>query len=700
VSTRWARTALCSLAVAVLLGLQGFLGTGAGPASASVSASSSPAAGSVAARAAAAASAHTPLLTLLSQSPWVTPTQPWFNVAFGVGAGAGPATDLRVSLTFYERMNSSSQLQQAVNGSPSGGALLHVPDVPVTSSGNSVMTASACVTVVPDESTTPPATGPGACTPGGSTDTLVLGCTPLRGHCGDVYAVTAALVRSGSSSPLERFTTFLTYQEPTAIGAGGKLNVGLVVPVGTNGTQTLATALSDQRDVPATLAVSPAAVARLEESHSREGVHALEQLATLDAEEVLGAPYVPVNVSALSQARLSGEISAQLSRGDELLRTVGLRPSGGTWVDTTSSFSQGDSSPLASGLQTAGASQLVLSDNDVTSGSESNYTFAQPFTLDLGHGTSVTAVASNSTLGTRFTADPSNPVLDAEQLLAELSWVHFENAFLTDARGVVVTPPTSGWQPSGPFMETLLGGLNGNPALRAVTLSQLFANVPIGGNGEPDTRQLQSGTAGRGISHTAANHIAVAREQLSSYVKAISGTPPPDLTTVSDLLLATETKGLSPSGRTAALDAYQRAFAGETSKISLANEQTVTFTAQQASIPITVLSATPYPVRVVVTLSSDKFTFPDGNTRPLLLDRPTTSVRVTAQARTSGDRLPIEVTLHTPNGQLLLSHALLTVHSTAISFVGVALTVFAGAVLLFWWARTWRRSRRRRLRAH
>jgi hypothetical protein len=42
----------------------------------------------------------------------------------------------------------------------------------------------------------------------------------------------------------------------------------------------------------------------------------------------------------------------------------------------------------------------------------------------------------------------------------------------------------------------------------------------------------------------------------------------------------------------------------------------------------------------------------------------------------------------------------LTVHSTEISFVGVALTVLAAAVLLVWWARTWRRARRARPRAH
>jgi hypothetical protein len=554
------------------------------------------------------------------------------------------------------------------------------------------------VTVVPDASVTPPATGPGACAGGGST--LVLGCTPLTGRCGDVYAVTVALERVGSSSPLQRFTTFLTYQEPTAISpTGGRLNVGVVVPVGPSSTATLASALSDHRDVPTTLEVSPAAVQRVTATPSRDGGRALQEIATLDAQEVLGTPFVPINVAALSQAGLPGEVGAQMTRGDELLRTVGLRPSGGTWVDTTSSFSQGDAGGLANGLQEAGASQLVLNDGDLASGGETNYTFAQPFTLELGHGTTVTAAVSDSTLSARFTADPSNPVLDAEQLLAGLSFVHFENAFLSEPRGVVITPGP-GWQPSGPFMETLLSGLSGNPALKAVTLGQLFATVPIGGNHEPETRQLQSGPAGHSISRSAADHIALARQQLSSYAKAITVEPPPELTAVSDLLLATETKGLSTAGRTAALDVYQRAFAAVTGKISLATEQTVTFTAQQASIPITVLSAASYPLRVVVTLASDKFTFPDGNTRPLLLDRPTTSVRVTAHARTSGDHLPIEVTLHTPNGQLLLAHTVLTVHSTAISFVGVALSILAGAVLLVWWARTWWRSRRQRLRAH
>jgi len=226
-----------------------------------------------------------------------------------------------------------------------------------------------------------------------------------------------------------------------------------------------------------------------------------------------------------------------------------------------------------------------------------------------------------------------------------------------------------------------------------------MTQVPAGGNREPSTRRLQAGPAGHGITRAAAQRIAVGRQQLSSYAHAVRGRPPA-VTGLGDLLLSTESFRLGDAGRDAALTTYDRAFAAEIGEITLATERTVTFTSQRADIPITVLSSAPYPVTVVVTLASDKFTFPDGSTRQFTLDRPTTSVRVTAQARTSGDRLPIDVTLHTPDGQLLIAQTVLTVQSTEISFVGVALTVLAGAVLLAWWMRTWRRARRARPRAH
>ncbi len=644
--------------------------------------------------AAAPARPSAPPLVLASQSSWVSAAQPWFNLVVGVSSAEGAARGLRVSVTFYGRLDDSSQLQQSISGSPPTETLLRMPPVPVTS-GTTGLTAAACVTVLPEADASAPATGPGVCAAGAPT--LTLGCTPLTGRCGDVYPVSVALMRQGSSSPVARFTTFLTYQEPTAVGGTGPLRVGVVLPVTAGSGATMADALTDHHDVATTLAVSPRAVNQMEAARSHDE-RTLEQLAALGDDQLLDQPYVPINVAALAEAGISDEITLQMQRGDDVLHSAGLKADTGPWVDTTSNFSQGDAADLATGLQKAGASQAVISDTDLSTGGASNYTFAQPFTLDLGHGATVTAIGADSTLSTRFTATPGDPALGAEQLLAGLSFVHFENAFLTEPRGVVVTPPP-GWHATAQFMDTLLGGFAGNAALSPVTLAQLFTQVPAGVNREPAERQLQAGGADHGITQSAADRIALDRQQLSSFSAAVAGHPP-TLVTLGDALLTAEQRGLSAAGRSAALNAYSRSFDGTTGQITLGTERTVTFTSQRAAIPVTVLSSAPYPVTVVVTLSSDKFTFPDGNTQRLTLVHPTTSVRVTAQARTSGDRLPIDVTLHTPDGQVLIAHTVLTVHSTEISFVGVALTVLAGAVLLVWWMRTWRRSRRARPRAH
>ena len=195
----------------------------------------------------------------------------------------------------------------------------------------------------------------------------------------------------------------------------------------------MAGALATHRDVPVTLAVSPRTAVALEAGRTRAGVRALGQLTGLTGDEVLSEPYVPVNLAALSEAGIAGEIQAQLARGTQLLRQAGLHPESGLWVDTASSFSQGDAGNLASGLQVAGASHLVLNDGDLASAGSSSLTFAQPFALDLGSGTDPTAIASDSSLDTLFTSSPGDPVLGAEQLLSGLSFVHFENTFEPDA---------------------------------------------------------------------------------------------------------------------------------------------------------------------------------------------------------------------------------------------------------------------------
>jgi hypothetical protein len=325
-------------------------------------------------------------------------------------------------------------------------------------------------------------------------------------------------------------------------------------------------------------------------------------------------------------------------------------------------------------------------------------TFAQPFSLSVGHNRHVTAAGASSEVDALFSADPNDPVLAANQMIATLEFIHFEDAYEVDPRGIVVEPPAS-WQPSQALLNTLLTEMAGNPILSPVTLSQFFAQVPTGGNDEPTTRHLAAGTtsSSAAIAKATARHLVAARAHLSSLTKAVVGHQHPAVfVELSDLLLATENRSFDGSERSAALAIFIKRFGVEVNLISLAAQNTITFTSRTASIPVSVLSSAPFPVKVVLSLSSDKFSFPAGSARTVTLNYPTTPVRIEARSVTSGDRLPVEVTLTTPDGQLVIARATLIVHSTSISIVGIALTVLAALVLLVWWARSWRKGRRKR----
>ena len=699
-STRWVKVALSTLALSAVSVLPALPAAATGP-------------HALAAPTASAA----PDLALIHQTQWITPTTPGFSLLLAVGPGAGPPSDLHVGVTIYSRIDDASQLQQATSAVPDKTPLTTRPITVPVSARSTGLTADLCVNVLPEESSSAPAPGAvGAC--GAGAPTVVLGCSLSGETCDDVYPVSVALLRSGDSNPLERFTTFLTYEQPGVDGHGGPLRVSFVVPVhtGTTGqaptadavraTETLVGVLWGNRNaVPTTLDVSPTTVAALSARGGPDGARALGQLSQLTTapgtSQLLSPAFVPINIAALSGVGLNGEIPLQVARGSQVLHGAQLHPSSGPWVDTGANLSSADATNLTAGLQAVRANQLVINDMDLASTESPNgLTLAEPFTLPLAHGAHVTAAASNSQIDSRFTADPADPVLAANQLLAGLAFVHFENVFLGDARGVVIVPP-GGWHASSVFVATLLSGLTNTLILSPVTLDQLFAQVPIGGNSEPSTRHLQSGSvAGTGgFTKTSVQGILTARSRLDSFGTATSGHAAV-MTSLSDQLLRTESSALGRGARAVALGAYDHSFDQVLSAISLAVERTITFTSATAAIPVTVLSTAPYPVTVVMTLSSDKFTFPAGANRTLVLTHPTTSVRVQARARTSGDHLPIDVTLRAPDGGLVFSQTVVDVHSTSISVVAVALTVLAGLVLLVWWARTWARSRRRRPRAH
>lgn len=657
--------------------------------------------------------------TLADQTPAVVgPTSPVVRLTLGIGPQAPAGAAVEVAL--YRKLDSRSEFEQVVQRGPSsdsndpqisGPATVPVSSLTVEPNGGSLLQVTIGAGAV------------GSASPG-----LSISCTLGEGLCSGVYPLVVSLV-SGSevgATVLGKFTTFVTYNEssaPTPIEAALVLPAGAPVAIHHQAREPgsavespttaqesalrgLAGSLSLNPNVPVTVETVPQtlqAMARPPTSRTsnanRSAISELAALSRSGDHQFLDPSFVPINLGALAGAGETTEVEAQLKQGLTVLQhSLGIQPSTGnfTWL-----ASGAVGSDLATGLQTASQAtgfastaddRLVLPDVDLAPPSNEQFTWTWTFSVGLGKGTTVTAAAADSELASHFDSQPNDPALEATQLLADLAVIQSERPSLKD-RGVVIVPP-AGWTPNATFDNELLAGLDNNPVVKPVTLDTYFDQVPADPtNAANQTRHLSSGGVPT-MPKALARQFSSARLRLTALQGVVL--QPALITELNDLLLCSESSDLHTASQFAGLATLNRAVDDQLDQVQIANERTVTLTSRTGSIPITVSSAAPYPVRGTLTLSSPKLIFSQSPTRTLTLDRATTSVRFQVEARTSGD-LPVVATFASANGKLVISRAQMTVRSTATSLVGIILTVVALVVLAGWWGRTvWNGRRRRR----
>jgi hypothetical protein len=638
-----------------------------------------------------AALAAPPSLRLVSQSPFVTPGQP-LTLTLTLTHGGGSKGQLGFVLTLYNRLTSRSAFDQTLGATPDDGILDHTE--PIVAGTNDQSTLTLGVT-----------TGQQPATGAADDATLHLNCA----DCPGVYPLEVELEALDTGAVLGHFTTYLTYTDPTS---AQPLQVALVLPVATplvirTGTSAAAQALAPPSrsavaalghllddlgaasGVATTLDVVPQSLQGLEASGAT-GRRVVSQLATLSTRgnvEIPSPSFVPVDVGSLSS--LGTELAAQMKTGAAVLSALGITAEHGTWLATgTSTASIG--TDLADGLRQIGATQVVVPAASLAPSAGDLGNVTAPFALQLGHDTTVTAAAADSGLAAHFTAEPDDPALGAQQLLADLAFIYFEEPNLATPRGVVAVAPTA-WRPSASFVTTMLDGLRANPDVQTVTLDHLFTDVATSDDPSDSRRPLDSGV-GPVLPTNLATAVVAARGKLTAFDSAVIGNPP-ILTQLDELLLSSESSELRSNQRRAGVSTAERCLSAQLSLVQLATDRTITLTARTASVPITILSNAPYSLVGNLVLNGDKFIFPDGSSHTsFLINHNSNSLRIVVQARTTGD-LPLAVTLSTPRLGLVIAHGQLTVRSTATSLAGVVLTLAAVAVLLTWWARTWRRGR-------
>ncbi|MGH9112416.1 MAG: DUF6049 family protein, partial [Acidimicrobiales bacterium] len=129
--------------------------------------------------------------------------------------------------------------------------------------------------------------------------------------------------------------------------------------------------------------------------------------------------------------------------------------------------------------------------------------------------------------------------------------------------------------------------------------------------------------------------------------------------------------------------------------VELPDEFRITLTSRTSTIPVNIDNRSDQPLTVRVELSSSQLEFPDGDVITRELQPGITRLDVPVRILTSG-AFPLDITVTSPDGSIELDRTTFDVRSTAVTGVGLLLSIGAGLFLAVWWARHWRRARRSR----
>jgi len=515
-----------------------------------------------------------------------------------------------------------------------------------------------------------------------------------------VYPVRVELRDNFSGAVVGRFVTHLLHTPE--VHSTPKLGLAMVVPVHASpalqpdGSRSLPdgdvlTAMSQSVDTiratPFSLAPTPETMAALAVSTETRAKAVLASVKAAAAERpVLTGPYVPVNLAALAEAGLDGEAAGQVNRGAGTLSDlVGTRTDTRTWVATDAL----DITSLET-LAGRGFDRVVAPEATLLPVPDQRLTMTRPFVL-TGRQTRVQAAAADAGLATHFDNRGNQP-LQAYQMLADLMVVYLDRPGDTERRGIVAVPPGD-WTPSPQFLDALASGLNRSPIVESTSLDTLFSSVPTArdDSGSAMVRRPAPPLPG-GIADVATT-LQAKRRKLDS-LGSILGSGNTTSAVVDERLLVAQSADLKTMRqRDAYLDGAERLINDQLGAIQMPQGRSITLTARQGEIPVTFQNRTGKPVKVVVKVQSDKLDFPSGTTQDLELTRLNTTERFPVVARTSG-AFPIRITLESPDGNLEVGRARITVRSTAASGAGLVLAMGAASFLAIWWGRNAIKGRR------
>ena len=438
-----------------------------------------------------------------------------------------------------------------------------------------------------------------------------------------------------------------------------------------------ADSLSTHPDLPVTTELRPETLEALADSNPTK----LDQLLEiLDGRPLLRGPWVDLDEEAWRLADEADQVISQYARGNDTIESItGAPPTGIVRLDP-------DANPeTLTLLRTAGATTVLVTDDQL-----SERTLAasptQPFQILDSNGVAITALRVDEAL--HNTLDHPDPELAAYHAIAELAALAEE---ATTDLGVLLDLDRLDHE----VLARVLDGIDDRRSLR-VTMVEALA--------ERDLARVDGDTLrGALISSDApdVSGLAFDLESATAGVATLARMFDPEIELVKPFVDQLQAALSADLDETTAAD-YVTAVNAEvrdlSSGIEISDSDRITLTDRRTDLPLTIVNGQRLPVNVELILTAEKIRFPDGDRLSLTLDPGENPLTIRVETLASGDAR-VTATVVSPGGFFELGTGTVDIRSTAISGLGLLISVVALIVLAVWWIRTILRVRRNRVAA-
>jgi hypothetical protein len=487
---------------------------------------------------------------------------------------------------------------------------------------------------------------------------------------------------------------------PLAVAVLAEVGTDPARPPKASNAAALAEVLGDVGGVATTLAVGPAYaddLAAQVDDGDADARAALEALrATATDHPLLDLPYVPTSPDGLAADGLDDVVASERKAGTAALQSVlGTTPSQHTWVATNDLGAVG-----LRALADLGLDRVLVSPSRVERVADGVLTPARPFALapprdgsrrPTGPAEPVRALVTDTRLTEALRAD-GPPALVAARAVGELAMLWFEQPGVARA---VVAPVDPSIDPAA--VRGVLDALAAPELFHPVSLDAAFdAADPLEGSRGSLLRRALVPDGTGGLPGGILQGVLGLRAERASLIATVGSASRPEVVELDRHLLRATAAGLGSADRGRELAAARAAIDGLADSVSTAPAVTITLTARSGTLPLTIHNDSGGPIKVRLEFRSPKLELPGGDTRDVTLTDQTTRLDVDVRTRSSG-AFEVDVDVLSPDGALTLATTRFSVRSTAVSGVGLVLSIGAALFLAVWWARHWRQRRNEKL---